>query len=391
MLLLACTLLGACGRDEKASNSTSSLDTQASSASVRAARPQTAPEHLGPAAEHLSPAVLREHVATVSGKAITRGMLEHAMRVVARSSNQGEVPEPPNFTACIAHLATSNASRPASQLKSECQKRYEALLSSALGSLIHAQWLIGEASEENLKVTKADVQREYASSAAANPEFNETLTRTGQTVDDVKLNLKLGQISDKIYDGIKKRTPKATTTRVESYYQQHKRSFALPEQRDLHIIRTASEAAAQKAFAEIHSGTSFSNIARQITIPQPIGTKNALLLGLAARGFSEPMLAEAIFRARPNVLSGPVKISLGYYVFEVTHIHPPHQRTLAEMRGALERQLPDLLHDRALSGFVTAFRRKWTARTDCDPGYVVENCRQFKSGPGPTVRDAYTF
>ncbi len=314
------------------------------------------------------------------------------MSVLARSKNLGEVPDAPNFTACIAHLRTgAAASRPASELKGECQKRYEALLSPALGSLIHTQWLLGEAREEGVRVGEAEVQREYASATAANPEFKETLASTGQTIADVKLNLKLGQISNKIYERIKERTPKTTATLVERYYQQHKASYALPEQRDLHIIRTASQAAARKALGEIRSGRSFSSIAKQITIPQPIGTKNALLLALAPKGFSEPLLAEAIFKARPKVLSGPIKISLGYYVFEVTRIHPPHRRTLAEVRGTLERRLPELLRNQTLSGFVTTFRRKWTARTDCRAGYVVENCRQYKSTGAPTGRDAYTF
>ncbi len=63
------------------------------------------------------------------------------------------MPEPPNYTACIAHLAKI-APKPAkgqkapttAQLKTECETQYKALQQEVLGFLISSQWVIGEAS-----------------------------------------------------------------------------------------------------------------------------------------------------------------------------------------------------------------------------------------------------
>ena len=93
----------------------------------------------------------------------------------------------------------------------------------------------------------------------------------------------------------------------------------------------------------------------------------------------EQPLSSEVFHARLKTLGGPVKISLGYYVFEVIRRVPARQSTLAEVKPEIATQLHRLLRDRMLSRFVAAFRRKWTSRTNCLHGYVVKYCRQYRS------------
>ena len=70
------------------------------------------------------------------------------------------VPEPPNYTACISHLAAT-APKPAKgqpapttkQLKSECETQYKSLQTEVLGFLISSQWVLGEASSLGVKLS----------------------------------------------------------------------------------------------------------------------------------------------------------------------------------------------------------------------------------------------
>jgi hypothetical protein len=335
----------------------------------------------------------QQAIATVGLKPITKAELYHLMSIGNPSSH--EVPEPPGYTDCVKHArssgSTSNAQpKTTAELRRSCEARYRELLEPALSTLIHAQWLLGEAEEEGLEVDGAALARELALNTQG-AELRDVLAKSGQTLADLRSNLLLAQLSDRIHEGIEKRTPHVTHGQVAKYYAEHRKSFAIPEQRDLHIIRTASDSSAKRVRREIESGQSFASVVKQIALPQPVYTKAAFLPGLAPDRFTEKVLNDAIFKAPSHVLEGPVKISLGYYVFEVTRITRAHQQRLAQVEAAIKQQLPEQLHRQSLGRFVTAFRAKWTARTDCRAGFVVQDCRQFKATKATPPRDPYTF
>jgi foldase protein PrsA len=379
-LIVCCIGVTACGGSRNTSAKvrarTESASTSSASAAQSAAVNSSADFASGPT------------IAQVDGRRITLGEARHWM--ANSGTGKQEVPDPPSYGACIAHLRASDNAHDESpaHLKGACQQRYEKMLRSALNSLIHVQWLTGEAREEGVKIDQAALDREVTQGMKARALVHQTASSTGKSAADLRLELKLGQLSNGIYEAIKRSTPNVTYARIAGYYNVHKQSFGLPQERDLHLIRTANAASAMKVLHEIGSGRSFASVVKEVTTLQPFDTKEGLLLGLTPKLFSEPVLAHAIFRARPHVLSGPVRISLGYYVFEVTRVIPAHQQTLAQVKASIAQRLPELLRTHALRSFVAAFRKRWTARTDCRAGYVVENCRQYK-GPRP-VRDPYT-
>jgi foldase protein PrsA len=381
-LLLCTALLSACG------NGGGSPKHAASSPGSTASSPTSQEAPNGATGASVGNPALNEPVASVSGKPITRATLRGWMMIAEDSGQQP--PEPPDFSACVASLQAGAKGSSAGTLKEQCQKRYEKLLAPALSSAIHEQWLLGEAREEGLRVDQASLEHEFALSSAQ-PQYRETLAATGQSAADFKAKLALTQLSNQIYKGIERRTPKLTPAVVASFYEAHKRNYAVPELRDLHIIRTVSESAAQKVLSELRSGRSFASIAKEAPPSQPIGSKDGLLRELPPNGFSQAKLIDSIFRAPLKKLEGPVRIPLGYYVYEVIHITPAHRRTLAEVRATLATQLPEEVHKERLAAFVRSFTRKWTSRTDCKAGYVVEDCRQYRAPKGAVAKDPYTF
>jgi len=391
LLLSACVTLAACGSSKsKIPSAQSSTPAKTSASSTTATEPTRPKSELAIPAS-ASPS---EVVATVAGKPITLAVVWHQMALNNRPSH--EVPDAPGFAACTAHQRSVKGSPGASdeaQLKEECRKRYLALLERALINLIHSQWLIDETAEAGLEPNRAELAQEVKENLAQ----RETIKRMGLSVADVKSELRLGQLSNRLYERVRAKTPHVTDALVSSYYQAHKKLFDLPEQRDLHIIRTLSESAALQVRHEVQSGKSFAQVVKKIALPQPIKTKEGLLRGLTPKFFSEPVLSEAIFRARPHVLSNPVKIELGYYVFEVTKVAPPHQLSLAQVKATIEAKLPGELHEHILNAAVIAFKKKWTARSSCRAGYVVSGCKELKltraqqKASETDLQDAYTF
>src|SRR5215212_1689613 len=112
-------------------------------------------------------------VATVDGQDITRSDFDHWMTVFAKStasqSSSGSatatVPDPPDYAKCIkakrdAAAKTKSKARPTDkQLTNQCKQEYTSLRDQALGLLIAAHWLEGEATEQKVKVSDAEVTK----------------------------------------------------------------------------------------------------------------------------------------------------------------------------------------------------------------------------------------
>ncbi len=79
---------------------------------------------------------------------------------------------------------------------------------------------------------------------------------------------------------------------------------------------------------------------------------------MSVKGEEEKALDTAIFSARKNVLSGPVKTPFGYYIFKVASITAGTQQTLSQAEASIKQQLTSTHQQEALSKFVKEFRKR---------------------------------
>ncbi|MGP0103705.1 MAG: peptidyl-prolyl cis-trans isomerase [Solirubrobacteraceae bacterium] len=333
-------------------------------------------------------------VVQVNGTAITKTAFEHWMSVAAASSSAGTtekpaVPEPPNYTTCVAHLAKT-APKPAkgqkapttAQLKSECETEYKSLQTEVLGFLISSQWVIGEASSLNVKLSDAEVRKEFTKIKNTQfpkaSEFEKFLSSSGQTVSDLLLRVKLNMLSQKIQKQIVKAKSQVTQAQITKYYDENKSKYGTPEKRDVRIVLTKTEAAANSAKKEVESGKSFASVAKKDSI-DPTSKANGGLLKEVVKGEEEKALDAAIFSASKNVLGGPVKTPFGYYVYEVVSVTAGTQEPLSKVQSTIKQQLIATGQQSALSKFVKDFKKKWLEKTECRSGYVVADCKSYKA------------
>jgi foldase protein PrsA len=330
-------------------------------------------------------------VVQVGGTPITKATFAHWMAVAAASSavsagttgSKPPVPEPPKYTACIAHLeATQKPAPSAAQLKAQCEQQYKSIQQEVLGFLISSAWVLGESSSQGVKVTDQEVKKQFTQIKSAEfpkaADFEKFLASSGQTVSDVLLRVKLNLLSTKIQQKIVKAGGKVTQAQITKYYNENPQRFGVPEKRDLEIILVKTEAAALKAKKEIESGQNFASVAKRVSI-EPITRSAGGLLQGVVKGQEEKALDTAVFSAKVNVLLGPVKTPFGYYIFLVKKITPGSQQSLAQSEASVKQQLVATQQQAALSKFVKEFKKKWMAETDCRTGYVVADCKQYKA------------
>jgi foldase protein PrsA len=350
-------------------------------------------------------------VVSVDGNSITKTTYSHWLGVAAASSAatpgaSATVPVPPKYTACIA--AAKAAAKPAkgqtppteAALKSQCEQQYKSLQQEVLGFLISSNWVIGEAKSLGVKISDAEVKKQFEKIKTQQfpkaAEFEKFLKTSGQSVSDLLLRVKLNLLSQKIQQKIVKQKSTVTQADIAKYFKENPKRFSVAEKRNLLIILTKTEDQAKKAKQEVESGKSFESVAKRVSI-DPTSKSNGGKLTGVVKGQEEKSLDAAVFSAKKNVLSGPIKTPFGYYIFEVQTITAGSQQSLKQAEPSIKSQLTATKQQTALSKFVKEFKKKWMSKTDCRAGYVVTDCKQYKapktkstSTPATTTPNATT-
>jgi foldase protein PrsA len=338
-------------------------------------------------------------IAKVDEDPITRATFDHWMRIAAASSQAQSpdqrrrailVPKPPDFVACVAQKRET-APKPAkgqpkpteAQFKQQCKQEYEGLRDQVLQFLISSQWILGEAADQDISISDAQVRRQFETtkkqSFPKEADFKKFLEQSGMTLQDVLFRVKVDALSNRLREKVTKGKDRVTNDQIQEYYDKNKSRFAQPERRDLRIVLTKSQSRAQAAKRAIESGQSFKTVARRYSIDQASKSRGGVLLAVA-KGQQEKALDDAVFKARKGQLVGPVKTQFGYYVFKVQKITKASQQSLRQARDTIRQLLASQNQQKALEAFVKDFRNKWKDKTNCRKGYVVQDC---KNAPKP--------
>jgi foldase protein PrsA len=332
-------------------------------------------------------------IASVDGNAVDKTEFNHWLGIVAKSSGQANaaVPDPPNFTQCVADKRKSTP-KPGKgqpkvtdgQLKTQCQTEYNALRDQVVGLLVTYRWVQGEAKDRKVSVTDADVQKSFQSqkkqSFPKEADYQKFLKQSGQTQDDILLRVKIDLLFSKIRDQVIKGKDNVTDAQLQSFYDKNKSRFSTPETRDLLVVLTKNQAQAKKARAAIQKGQPWAKVAKQYSIDQASKSQGGKLAN-QAKGSLEKSLDAAVFSANKGKLEGPVKTQFGWYVFKVTGVTKATTQSLAQAKATIKQTLASQNQQKALDGYITGFKKRWRDKTECRKGYTTSDC---SNGPKPT-------
>jgi len=126
---------------------------------------------------------------------------------------------------------------------------------------------------------------------------------------------------------------------ISAYYEQHKPEYVAPEKRSVEVVVAQEEARAREIAA---TWTAIANWEAVQKVAEASGASSASLDDATATEFPSPELAQAVFAAPPDVVTGPIQSALGWQVFRVTKVTAGSERTLAqatdEIRAKLARE-----------------------------------------------------
>jgi foldase protein PrsA len=342
-------------------------------------------------------------VAKIGDTVITKDQFNHWLNAAAHGSaapgSNPTVPDPPNFTKCVANQAKQpvpkGAKKPTTaQLKTQCQQQYDALKQQVMQFLVSAEWIQQEADKQGVKVSDKEVQKQFQDqkkqSFQKEADYQKFLKNSGMTEADLLFRVKLDVISNDVRNKIIKGKDNVTDAQISSYYNKNKERFAQPERRDLEVVLTRTKGKADAAKAALDGGQKWPAVAKKYSIDEASKAQGGKLPGVA-KGQQEKAFDTAIFGAQKGKIVGPVKTQFGYYVFKVDKVTPASQQTLAQTKDTIRNLLKSQNQQKALNNFVKKFRSDYKDKTKCAKPYVIPDCSNApkqKTTPTPASGQA---
>jgi len=301
-----------------------------------------------------------------SGK-ITRADLDHSLELAAKQAGQDKVPKPGD-------------------------PQYDELVEAALGTLLEAAWLEGQADEMGISATDKEVAQELAKVKKENfpkeSEFKKFIKESGFTEEDIDERVKLQILSTQIQEQLTADAPQPSEAEVENYYEAAKAAqFTQPASIDVRIVRNKDRAKAEQALEQLEKANTakdWDRVAKRFS-EDPATKDSGGLQQNVAEGTLEEPLGAAVSDAVEGQLEGPVKTEGGFTIFEVQKSNPETVQDLKEVEAQIKGQLAQQLQQESFGAFVTNFNGLWLSRTFCADDYLIERCANFEGDSRPAT------
>src|SRR4029077_12524967 len=250
-------------------------------------------------------------------------------------------------------------------------------------------WIFGEAEELGIKVTQKEVETELEKvkkeSFKTEKAFQEFLKEQNLTEEEVNELIELRIVQPKIQEKITKEGPPATEAEAEEKYEAEKATaYTKKPTRDVRVAVNENKKeieAAQKALEADNSKASWEKVTKKYS---PTTEANAGLQKEISEEFLQEPLKKDIFGAKPGELVGPVKQEKNYLLLEVVKEHPETVQPFSEVKTTITTTLTQEKQSKYFTEWVSNdFQPKWTSRTHCAGGFVIENCANYKGSGRP--------
>ena len=334
-------------------------------------------------------------VAKVGDASITEEEFDKWMTTAVKGQAQGGqavVPDPPEFTKCVA--AKKETPAPEGQgkqsdaaLKKQCKQEFDTLKGEVMQFLIQAEWVQQEAEDQGIEVSDKAVRKSFEDQkkqAFPNDKaYQEFIKTSGMTEEDILFRVRLDQLQQKLTQKVTEDAKKVSDEDIQEYYDKNKQRFAQPERRDLRVVLTKTEARADQAREALADGQPWKRVVKRYSIDEASKAQGGLLPAVA-KGQQDKALDDAVFDAEKGETEGPVKTQFGWYVFEVEKVTPASQQSLEQSKDTIKNLLRSERQQKALDEFIKDFREDYKDETECADDYRVAECSNAPKDEGDT-------
>ncbi len=308
----------------------------------------------------------------------------------------GSVSEAEFKRAVVQQIAAGGLKKP----PKNGSKKSEELRDAALGELLDAIWIQGEAEELGISVTPkqliTELQQIKKQNFKTEAEYQKFLLTSHFSKADVLARVRLQALSTQIQERITKEAPTPSQDEISAYYDASKDTqYTTAASRDVRVVVNkdkAKVAAAQALLEKDDSPANWEKVATKYSSDPSTKTQGGLQKALTEELLaSQEELKEAVFDNPSGKVVGPLNVSGNYFVLEVVKLNPEKVQTLAEVSAPIKTQLTQQLSQEVFSEFVAEYQSKWSSRTYCASDFLIERCSNFKSSGHPASAPAACY
>ena len=216
------------------------------------------------------------------------------------------------------------------------------------------------------------VEERIAAAPNGRGEFEEEIASTGQTLADVRLEVKAELALARLRDFLFRSVHSVTQKQIAGYYKRHLQSYRIPDRRWVDLIEAIPDYAHAVALGKrLGPGRRFAKRALHELVARQTPYE--------AANRDNHQLVHAIFAATPGRVAKPASFNDKWVLLVVRRLVPGGSFTpLSKVSAEISRHLSDERQQQALTRFLDAYRREWTAKTRCRAGYVVQKCAEYR-------------
>jgi parvulin-like peptidyl-prolyl isomerase len=274
-------------------------------------------------------------------------------------------------------------------------EKYDELKEEALGEVLDAIWIQGQAEEMGISATKKEIADELEKlkkqAFKTEKQYEEFLKEAKFTQADVDQRVTIQVLSEKIQTQVTEGAAIPSKAELEDYYEAAKSSqYTTPESRDIRVIKNKDKAKVEEAKAALEkddSDKSWEKVAKKFSTDTTKAT-GGLQSAVTEGTIGEP-LDKAVFAAPQGEVEGPLEEEGSYTVFEVMKITPEKVQSLDEAKSQISAQLTQQAQQQTFAAFVRGYGSRWTSRTFCASDFTITRCANFKDeGRSPEANEA---
>lgn len=281
-------------------------------------------------------------------------------------------------------------------------EKYEAEQEKALGSVLDAIWIQGQAEEMGISVTEKEVAEELEKlkkkAFKTEQQYEEFLKEAHFTQADVNTRVKIQMFTEQIQNQITEEAPIPGKSEIEDYYEAAKSSqFTTPESRDIRVVKNPDKAKVEEAKAALEkddSETNWAKVAKKYSVDTTKSTGGLQSAVTEGSGTLQEPLEKAVFSAEQGALEGPLKEGKTYTVFEVMKITPEKVQSLDETKSQISAQLAEQAKQQSFAAFLHDYGSRWQSRTFCASDFAKAGkarCANYKGTGRPPEADEACF
>jgi foldase protein PrsA len=277
--------------------------------------------------------------------------------------------------------------------------KYDELKETALGEIMDAIWIQGQAEEMGISVTQKEIADELKKlkdkAFKTEKQYEEFLKEASFTQADVDTRVTIQMLSEQIQTQVTEEAPIPGNREIENYYEAAKSSqYTTPASRDIRVIKNKDKAKVEEAKAALEKDDSEKNWAK---VAKKYSTDTTKSTGGLQSGVTEgsgtlqePLEAD-VFAASQGELEGPLKEGQSYVVFEVMKITPEKVQSLDEAKSQISAQLAEQAKQQSFAAFVQGYGSKWSSRTFCAADFTISRCANYKGDGRPAEANEACF